>query len=83
VHRRLIGESSTTELALGRLTKEHPDGQDTASERTRERLKSLMEGHGEKADLRSELVRTRWDGSITCVAQLPAPAIAMATARVG
>jgi putative transposase len=28
-----------------------------ASERTRERLKSLMEGHGEKADLRSELVR--------------------------
>jgi hypothetical protein len=30
VHRRLIGESSTTELALGRLTKEHPDGQDTS-----------------------------------------------------
>ena len=28
-----------------------------ASERTRERLKALMEGHGEKADLRSELVR--------------------------
>jgi putative transposase len=28
-----------------------------ASERTRERLKSLMEGHGEKADFRSELVR--------------------------
>jgi transposase-like protein len=28
-----------------------------ASERRRERLKALMEGHGEKADLRSELVR--------------------------
>src|SRR6516162_4116135 len=28
-----------------------------ACERTRERLKALMEGHGEKADLRSELVR--------------------------
>jgi len=28
-----------------------------ASERTRERLKALMEGHGEKSDLRSELVR--------------------------
>jgi putative transposase len=28
-----------------------------ASERTRERLKSLMEGDGEKADLRSELMR--------------------------
>jgi hypothetical protein len=54
-----------------------------ASERTRERLKSLMEGHGEKADFRSELVRlaarlivekawrakprTSWDGSIMCV----------------
>ena len=29
VHRRLIGESLTIELALDRLTKEHPDGQDT------------------------------------------------------
>ena len=29
----------------------------TASERTRERLKSLMEGHGGKADLGSQLVR--------------------------
>ena len=28
-----------------------------ASERTRERLKALMEGHGEAGDLRSELVR--------------------------
>jgi hypothetical protein len=28
-----------------------------AFERMRERLKSLMEGHGEKADFRSELVR--------------------------
>src|SRR5262249_35751265 len=28
-----------------------------ASERTRERLKALMEGHGEKTDLRSALVR--------------------------
>jgi hypothetical protein len=31
VHRRLIGESLTIELALDRLTKEHPDGQDTGS----------------------------------------------------
>jgi len=29
VHRRLIGESLTTELALDRLTKEHPDERDT------------------------------------------------------
>src|SRR6516165_5279555 len=29
VHRRLIGESLTIELALDRLTKEHLDGQDT------------------------------------------------------
>ena len=28
-----------------------------ASERTRERLKALMEGHGEGSDVRSELVR--------------------------
>jgi putative transposase len=28
-----------------------------ASERTRERLKALIEGHGERSDLRSELVR--------------------------
>jgi hypothetical protein len=29
VHRRLIGESLTIELALDRLTKEHPDGHGT------------------------------------------------------
>jgi hypothetical protein len=28
-----------------------------ASERTRERLKALMDGHGEECDLRSALVR--------------------------
>jgi hypothetical protein len=28
-----------------------------ASERTRERLKALMSGHGEESDLRSDLVR--------------------------
>ena len=28
-----------------------------ASERTRERLKGLMSGHGEESDLRSDLVR--------------------------
>jgi hypothetical protein len=37
VHGRLIGQSPTTELALGRLTRERPDGQDTAPARRRGR----------------------------------------------
>jgi hypothetical protein len=74
----------------GPLTKEHPDGQDTRIRAARERLKALMDGRGEEGDLRSALVplaarliveeglevkpRTRWDGSITRVARLLAPA---------
>jgi putative transposase len=70
-----------------------------ASERTRERLKALMEGRGEEGDLRSELVRLAarliveegLEGEATdalgreytYAAQQRAPAIAMATARVG
>ena len=39
-------------------TKEHPDGEDTcASERTREKLRALIERRSEAADERSELVR--------------------------
>jgi len=38
------GESPTTELTLGRPTKERPMERIPASERTREHLKALMEG---------------------------------------
>jgi len=69
-----------------------------ASERTRERLKALMEGHGEKTDLRSELVRLALrliveqgldeaadalGGEYYVRGAARTPAIAMATARVG
>lgn len=48
VHRRLIGESLTIELALDRLTKEHLD-RIPASERTRERLNQFGPDGGRSA----------------------------------
>jgi hypothetical protein len=48
VHRRLIGESTRLGLATGLIP---------ASELTRERLTALLEGKGERGDLRSELMR--------------------------
>ena len=70
-----------------------------ASERTREKLKALMEGRSEVADGRSELVRlaarliieealegergTRWGATTTPEAPPPAPGIATGIAPVG
>ena len=70
-----------------------------ASDRTREKLKALMEGRSEVGDGRSELVRLaarliieealegeagmRWDAITTPAERRPAPDIATATGRAG
>jgi hypothetical protein len=50
-------ESPTTEWQLGRPTREHADRGIPASERTREKVTAPIDGRGEVADGRSELVR--------------------------
>jgi transposase-like protein len=57
VHPRLIGETNEVRFGDRPQTKEHPVERIPASERTREKLRGLIEGRSEVEDGRSELVR--------------------------